>query len=264
MRICVLASGSKGNCIYVEGDKTKILIDAGISKLEIEKRLSVINVNPSEIDSILITHEHSDHIAGVGNFARKYDCKVFAHKDIWPILETKVGDLKTSQQIEFSNSPFLLNELDINAFDVDHDALHCVGFSVICNNKKFSTATDLGHTTPEIIKQLYTSDAILLEANHDIKMLKNNPHYPYSLKQRILSNHGHLSNEATAKAIIEMLGKNVRGIMLGHLSEENNSPQKAIQTIQDVFMANDVKSNQNIFIDVATQKKVSRIFKIKE
>lgn len=264
MRICVLASGSKGNCIYIEGNQTKILIDAGISKLEIEKRLSLINVNPSEINSILITHEHSDHIAGVGNFARKYGCNVFAHKDIWPLLETKIGDLKTSQQIEFSNLPFHLNELNINAFDVDHDALHCVGFSVECNNKKFSTATDLGHTTPEIIKHLYTSDAILLEANHDIEMLKNNPHYPYSLKQRILSNHGHLSNEATAKAIIEMLGKNVRGIMLGHLSEENNSPQKAIQTIQDIFKQNDVKSNQNLVIDIATQKQVSRIFKIKE
>lgn len=264
MRICVLASGSKGNCIYVEGDQTKILIDAGISKTEIEKRLSLININPSEIDSILITHEHSDHIAGVGNFARKYGCKIFAHKDIWPILEPKIGDLKSNQEIEFSNSPFLLNELNINAFDVDHDALHCVGFSVGCNNKKFSTATDLGHTTPEIIKHLYTSDAILLEANHDIEMLKNNPRYPYTLKQRILSNHGHLSNEATAKAIIEMLGKNVRGIMLGHLSEDNNSPQKATETIQRIFNQNNITEKQNIVIDVATQHRVSRIFKIKE
>lgn len=264
MRICVLASGSKGNCVFIEGKNTKILIDAGISKLEVEKRLTLLNVNPDEIDSILITHEHSDHIAGVGNFARKHNCKVFAHKDVWPILNEKLGDLKTCQQIEFSGQPFFINELNIQSFDVEHDALHCVGFSVECDNKKISTATDLGHTTPEILNHLYTSDAILLEANHDIEMLKNNPKYPYSLKQRILSNHGHLSNDATAQAIVNMLGKNVRGIMLGHLSEQNNSPEKVIKTIQQTLQSCGATENQNLLIDIATQNKVSRIFKLKE
>ncbi len=264
MRICVLGSGSKGNCTYVEGENTRILIDAGLSKLEIEKRLSLINVNPSEIDSILITHEHSDHIAGVGNFCRKYGCKIYAHQYIWPLLEQKINGINLKQQVEFNNKDFSINEFNISNFDLDHDSIHCVGFSISNGKTTISSATDLGHITDDIIKKLYQSDLVILESNHDVEKLMKNPNYPYQLKQRILSNHGHLSNDATANAIIKMLGKKVRGIILAHLSEDNNTPQLAYQTVQNVLKTNKANSNQNLVIDIAQQRQVGRIYKIKE
>ncbi|MBQ8762175.1 MAG: MBL fold metallo-hydrolase [Clostridia bacterium] len=264
MRICVLGSGSKGNSTYIEGDNTKILIDAGLSKLELEKRLSAIGVNPSEINSILITHEHSDHIAGIANFSKKYGCKIYAHKDIWPVLSNKFEKIPFENQIEFSGIDFNINELNISTMDLDHDSIHCVGFSVEHNKTKFSIATDLGHTTPQIIKTLSNSDLVVLEANHDIEKLNANPHYPNSLKRRILSDHGHLNNQSTADAIIQLLGKKTRGIILGHLSEENNTPELAIDTIKNTFIKNGAIVEREIRIDIAKQTRPSTIYKIKE
>lgn len=264
MRICVLASGSKGNSTYVETENSKILIDAGLSKTELERRLSLINVNPFDIDAILVTHEHSDHIKGLSQFVKKYNNKIYAHRKSWDILAEKLGDISTSLQIEFNGEDFNIKDMTIQSFDLEHDSAHCVGFSVIEGRKKFSTATDLGHTSPEIISHLKTSDFVILEANHDIQTLRNNPNYPYYLKSRILSNHGHLSNDETAKTIIKLLGNTTRGVMLAHLSEQNNSPQLATQTIRKTLIENNVSPAEELFIDIAKQENVSNIFKIKE
>lgn len=264
MRICVLASGSKGNSTYIETEKSKILIDAGITKSDLERRLSLINVNPSDIDAILITHEHSDHIKGVGQFAKKFGCKIYAHNLSWDALSTKIGDIPLAQQVEFNGKDFNIRDMTIHTFDLDHDSNHCVGFSVIEGNKKFTTATDLGHTTPEIVKNLATSDFVVLESNHDIQTLKNNPNYPQILKTRILSRHGHLSNEETAQTIVKLLGNTTRGVVLAHLSEQNNSPDMAIRTIRKTLFENKVTPQDEIYIDVAKQDYVGHIYKLKE
>jgi len=264
MRICVLGSGSKGNSTYIETENSKILIDAGLSKCDLERRLSLLNINPYDIDAILVTHEHSDHIKGVGQFARKYKNKIYAHNQIWNILEDKLGDLSCSQQIEFNGNDFYIKDMVIQSFDVDHDSQHCVGFSVIENNKKFSIATDLGHITPEITQRLSDSEFIVLESNHDIEKLKNNPHYPPYLKNRVLSKYGHLSNDETAKTITQLLGNNTRGIILAHLSEENNTPELAIQTVRNELIKNQVTSKDEMYIDVAHQDHIGHIYKIKD
>jgi len=264
MRICVLGSGSKGNSTYIETAKSKILIDAGLSKKELELRLSLLGINPFDIDAILVTHEHTDHIQGIAQFAKKYKSQIYAHKQNWNILSEKIGEISSAQQVEFDGSDFYIKDMAIQTFDVDHDAQHCVGFSIIENGKKFSLTTDLGHMTPEICKHLSTSDFIVLEANHDIQTLKNNVNYPYKLKTRILSKYGHLSNDDTAQTIIQLLGNNTRGVILGHLSEQNNSPELALQTVRNALIKNQVTPKEELYIDVASQKKISNIYKIKD
>ncbi len=265
MRVCVLASGSKGNSTYVETEDAKLLIDAGLSKKELENRLTLIGVNPSSIDAILITHEHSDHIKGLGQFVKTYNTKVFAHKDSWAMIDEKAQTIPVNCEIEFNGKDFNIFGTTIQTFDLDHDSNHCVGFSVIEKNNRFSTATDLGHMTDEILKVLKESDLITLESNHDIKTLLNNPNYTYSLKQRILSNHGHISNEECSKTILSLLGFNPRGVILGHLSEQNNTPNLAIQTLNNVLVSNGVtKDDFSINIQVAMQHTPTKIFKLKD
>ncbi len=265
MRICVLASGSKGNSTYVESDGTRILIDAGLSKKEIENRLMLIGVNPSSIDAILITHEHSDHIKGLDQFVKTYNTKVFAHRNSWDMIESKTSWLKQENQFEFTGSDFSINDISVQTFDLDHDSSHCVGFTIIEGNKKFSTATDLGHMTDDIAKKLQESDFITLESNHDIQALLKNPNYSYTLKQRILSNHGHISNEECSKTVLSLLGHNTRGIILGHLSEQNNSKEMAIQTLNKTLVSAGVtKDDFNMNVFVAEQNSPSKIFRIKD
>ncbi len=264
MRICVLASGSKGNATYIEGDNTRILIDAGISCSEIENRLMQIGVNPSLINSILITHEHSDHINGLSKFAVKYNTKVYTHRDTWLAMDSKMSKLKENQKIDIYGNDFCINELNISCFDLDHDAAHCLGYSVSCRDSKVSIATDLGHTTPEIIRHLMDSSLIVFESNHDIQTLLHNPNYPLRLKNRILSNNGHLSNDATSDAVAQMLGYGVRAVILAHLSEQNNTPQKALQTMQQRLLQEGADLAKEIYLDVGKQHKIGNIYKIKE
>jgi len=264
MRICILASGSKGNCTYIESENSKILIDAGLSKKEIVNRLSLIKVSPNDIDAILVTHEHSDHIKGLENFAKEYKCKVYGHRDSFGMIEEKCSLIPLSQQVEFCSNDFNIKDLIISPFDLDHDSNHCVGFSVMENGKKFTIATDLGHMTPEIEKKLKTSDFIVLESNHDILTLKNNPNYSYSLKQRILSKYGHISNDECSNTILNLIGHKTRGVMLAHLSEQNNSKELAINEINKKLIKNNIKAEDfNMYVGVATQNNVSNIFKIK-
>ncbi len=265
MRICVLASGSKGNSTFVETDNARILIDAGLSKKELENRLTLIGVSPSSINAILVTHEHSDHIKGLAQFAKAYNTKVFAHRDSWNLIEEKANGIPVDNQIEFNGKDFNILDMSIQSFDLDHDSNHCVGFTIIEGNKKFSTATDLGHMTLDIEQRLKQSDLITIESNHDIQTLLNNPHYPYSLKQRILSQHGHISNEECSKTILSLLGFNTRGVILGHLSEQNNTKEKAIETLnQTLVSAGVTKDDFNLKVYVAEQHTPSKIFKIKD
>ena len=263
MRLCVLGSGSKGNCTFIEGDKTRILIDCGLNKTEIERRLSLIGIDPSSIQAILITHEHSDHIAGLNSFAKKYGCKVFAHPATWNAMEQKVRNIPLGNCVSITTSNFEVNELGVEAFSLSHDSAHCLGYSVINEAKKVSMATDLGYIDDAIISQLADSSLVVLETNHDIERLRLNPRYPLYLKQRILSNNGHLNNKDSATAVLKMLGYGIRGLVCAHLSEENNTPELVLSTLNQVVAAQGGDLAKEINVDIAHQDRVGNLYRIK-
>lgn len=263
MKIVNLGSGSKGNSTLICGEKTKILIDCGLNITDVENRLNLLEIKPTEIDAILITHEHIDHIKSVEKFANKYKTKIYAHQNEWIALRPKMKTLPLELQFSFDNNDFYVGDLTISSFELSHDANMCVGYSVYSQNAKFSIATDLGYCPESVVKHLKKSDVVLLEANHDENLLLNNPKYPVILKQRILSKKGHLSNIASAEVISQLVGETSQ-IVLGHLSEENNSPILAYNTVKSQLAKKGIIEGKNIFVDVAYQHKISNIFEIKK
>ena len=262
MKIVNLGSGSKGNCTLVAANNTIILIDAGLPITEIEAKLITLGVNPSKINGILITHEHSDHIKSVEKLSKKYHIPVYAHMLEWQCLNSKMNILPTLQKA-FDDSDFYVEDMTVSSFKLSHDANLCLGYSVLCAGAKFSIATDLGICPQSVVEKLKGSDVVLLEANHDENLLANNQKYPVVLKKRILSNKGHLSNIASAKVISQLVGGTSQ-IILGHLSEENNAPSLAYSTIKAFLAEMGIEEGKHIFIDVASQHNMSNIFEIKE
>ena len=261
MKIVNLSSGSEGNLTYIESENAKILVDAGLSCKEIELRLSLLNVKGNEIDGILVSHEHSDHIKGINVFSSKFNTKVYAHVDEWGTLNKKLVKVNQLQKFSFTGAPFNIKDLTITAFKVPHDSACCVGFTIQKGNKKFSICTDLGEISEDILKNLYGSQLVFIEANHDIQMLKNNINYSASLKQRILSSKGHLSNLASAAAIEKLIREGTKRIVLSHLSKENNNPIIAYQTVK-IFLENKgFLMGKNFEVDVASTMP-EKIYKI--
>lgn len=262
MKIVTLGSGSKGNCTVISTDTTIILIDAGLPIHEIETKLLGLGVSPTNINAILVTHEHSDHIKSIDRFSKKYGTKVYAHIKEWPALNTKLKTVDEQNKIAFDDNDFFVGDLTISNFKLSHDANYCCGYSVYHQGAKFSIATDLGVCTSQIIDKLKGSNIVLLEANHDEILLANNSRYPITLKRRILSSKGHLSNKACADAISQLVG-GTNQIILGHLSEENNSPVHAYNQVKAFLAQKGIVEGKNIFIDVATQHRIGNIFEIK-
>ena len=263
MKVITLASGSKGNCTLISTGKTNILVDAGINLSEIEGKLKIIGVEPSSIYAILITHEHSDHIKTAGIFARKYNCLVIAHEDEWPVLLNKIGKLKTEQKISFAHNNFYLQDLTVSAFELSHDCEKCYGYSFYNQGNKISIATDFGRPTKTILENLKDSNIVILEANHDENLLLNNPNYSNVLKHRILSSKGHISNRTCASIIRDIYTPNLQQIILAHLSEENNSPKLAYETVKAELNNYGIVEGKHIFIDVATQHNIGHLFELK-
>lgn len=261
MRVCNLSSGSDGNLTYIETAGAKVLLDAGLSCLEITKRLALLNVTPQEIDAILITHEHSDHIKGLDVFASKFNTKVYVHHKGYTAL---VHKLKKEQQIQFilfDDLDFNINDLKVSNFSLPHDSVYCSGYTFQEKTKKVSILTDLGHTTSEVLSKISGSTLVYLESNHDVEMLKNNPNYPLMLKHRILGNNGHLSNLSAAEVIKNLAEGGTKQIMLSHLSTENNTPQLAYNTICSYLSKFGIEEGKNIKI-AFTSINPSYIFKI--
>lgn len=252
MIFCSLYSGSSGNSIFVSSGKTNILIDAGLPGKKIDEALKSIDKNPSSIDGIFITHEHSDHIKGVGILSRKYDIPIYANDKTWSAMEPSLGKIKEHNiKIMDRISVVQIGDLDVKSFVISHDAIAPVGYTISNNNKKVSVATDFGTFTDEIYSNIKDSEVILLESNHDVNMLKYGP-YPYTLKRRILSEIGHLSNEDCGKAIIDIVkcgkGKN---ILLGHLSKTNNNPDLAFQTALSAIEEKGIVQGKDITLSMA-------------
>ncbi|MDA3846919.1 MAG: MBL fold metallo-hydrolase [Vallitaleaceae bacterium] len=264
MKLCSISSGSSGNCIYVGTDNTHLLIDVGISGKRIEMGLNSIGQTAKKIDGILITHEHSDHIKGLGVMARRYHIPIYSTSDTIHALKksSSLGEIdSTLYRVIEPNQDFLIGDIVIHPFETSHDAIHPVCYTFAFEGKKISIATDLGNYDDYIKEKLSDSNILFIEANHDVKMLDVGA-YPYYLKRRIKSDLGHLSNDSTSKLICELYHEALTHIILGHLSTENNMPDVAYETIKCEIGIQLKEVAKNVNITVALRDQVSAVYHI--
>lgn len=240
MELCSIASGSSGNCIYIGSDHTHILVDAGISGKKIEEGLNSIGLKSSEMNGILVTHEHSDHISGIGVLARRYGIPIYATKGtIQGILSSSVGTIPEGLFHEIgADQPFMIEDLQVNPVRISHDANEPVAYRVNHNQHAVGVLTDLGTYDDYIVDKFSGVESLVLEANHDVNMLMVG-RYPYPLKQRILGDFGHLSNELSGRLLCRLLHDDINMILLGHLSAENNLAELAYETVRLEILLND-------------------------
>ena len=234
MRVCSIASGSSGNCIYIGNGDTNILIDAGISRKRIVEGLESIGVRPEELDAIFVTHEHSDHIQGINMMVKMFDVPVYSTFGTLNAIrdKDKKGIIRMEHLYEVHpDLPVRVGSIEITPFRISHDAADPVCYTMISKGKKISVATDLGVFDEYTVEHLSGSDILFLEANHDISMLEMGS-YPYNLKCRILGDRGHLSNEASGRLLCRLMGGRLKHAVLAHLSKENNYPELAYQAVK--------------------------------
>lgn len=260
MRVCNLASGSSGNCTYIETENTRILIDNGKPLSYIFDALNELKVDPATIDAILITHEHSDHIKGIEKFARTYNTHVYAHYEISEIIRNQIHI--DPSQFNFFDSDFHIGDLHIQPFPLPHDSKYCVGYRVSERDAVVSICTDLGHFSDDTFEAVKSSALIYLEANYDPEMLMSYPNYPPFLKRRINGPRGHLSNINCAKAIERLVKSGTRLVVLSHISEHSNTVNLAVSTIANYLESKNIIPNVNIRLDIAHHEHRGTIFRI--
>lgn len=252
MKICVLASGSKGNSSYIETNQTKSLVDIGMSAGYIAKSLKNIGVNPSDIQRIFITHTHTDHIAGLKVFLKKYHPTVYLTEK----MEKELGfDIDDKVYIDKDVS---IADLDVGVVKTSHDAADSNGYIFSSLNKSIVYITDTGYIHVKNFDKLKNKSVYVFESNHDIRMLKEGK-YPYYLQQRILSDKGHLSNKDSAYYLSEFIGDNTEKIILIHLSEENNKPEVALKTLLDTLEKKNIRIPD---IEIAMQKESTELIEL--
>lgn len=261
MKLCSIASSSSGNCIYIASDTTGILVDVGISKKKVLEGMSKRGISIDSVKAIFITHEHSDHIKGLGVLSRAY--KIPIYSTYMTALEIKksmaVGKIDDSLfNVIEPNNDVVIGDIKVHAFSIYHDAVNPVAYSFTNEDSKVCVATDLGHYDEYIVENLKGSSMLLIESNHDVNMLEVGP-YTYSLKQRILSDVGHLSNENCGKLICEIMSDKLKHILLGHLSQENNYPQLAYQTVRCVILEKKGDIFDKVSLNVAAKEVPSQI-----
>ncbi len=265
MIFCPLYSGSSGNCLFVENGQTRLLIDAGKPGRTITTALELIGVDPSTLQGILITHEHSDHIAGAGVLCRRFGIPVYATEGTWRAMDGKVGEIPPGLRRAFDKRhDFYLGDVGVAPFAIPHDAAEPVGYRLWGAGVSIATATDLGHFTPDILSAISGSSLVLLESNHDPDMLMQNRSYSAQLKRRILGNKGHLSNEACAQAILQLTETGVHHIILGHLSGENNTPELALSVSENRVEEAGIRLGRELSIDLAWRDRVGGVYTLKE
>lgn len=238
----ILASGSTGNSFYLETPKKRLLIDAGLTGKKVTSLLAEIDRKPEDLDAILITHEHSDHIKGVGVLARKYHLDIYANEKTWQVIDDRnmIGKIDSSQKHVFQRGKMItFGDIDIESFGVSHDAIDPQFYRFMKDNKSFVMLTDTGYVSDRMSGIIQNADGYLIESNHDVEILRAGS-YPWNLKQRILSDRGHLSNEDGADTMIRTLGNKTKKIYLGHLSKENNIKELAHMTMENQLMQADL------------------------
>jgi phosphoribosyl 1,2-cyclic phosphodiesterase len=230
--LCVLGSGSAGNAIYLFSERSRILIDIGFGPKQLATRLRQIGVDPREIDGVLISHEHTDHTRGLKSLRHYPNISCYVNRETAEAINKSSGYLPENLRLFSNGEPFAIEDLTINPFPVLHDAIDPVGFEVACNGVKIAVATDLGFVTSLVRERMKDADCIILEANHDVDLLKNDVHRPWSLKQRILGKTGHLSNDSAGKLLAEIAHERLRSVILAHISRDCNTPAMAKTAIE--------------------------------
>lgn len=252
MKLKSLKSGSKGNASLVYTNSTKILVDCGISGKAVKDAMARIDLSPEEIDGIVVTHEHYDHIKGIGVMMRRYDIPVYANSATWAaIMQNDLGKLNDKNiKIFEGTEPFTIGDISINPFKIPHDAAFPVGYAFDDGKTRAAVATDMGMLTEEVFRSIGGCNDVLIESNHDINMLEVGP-YPYPLKQRIRGSYGHLSNDDAAKAAELLVRMGAENIILGHLSEENNYPKLAYETVKAGLSGAGIEVDRDLTLSVA-------------
>jgi len=261
MKFCSLASGSSGNCYYLGTEKTNILIDAGISGKRVCNDLGEkVGLNGTGLDGIFVTHEHIDHIQSVGVLARKFKTPLYATKGTWAGMKNKIGTVDQDLcHILPDTGSIEINDLNIEWFPTSHDANEPVGYLVENDNKQVGLATDTGMINKRMAKALCDVNLLILEANHDEKMLLSG-RYPAYLKKRIQSSLGHLSNSAAGQALLDLAGDKTKSVFLAHLSQENNLPSLALQTVGDILRRD--KISYSFDLEVAPRSQATSCIKL--
>ncbi len=284
IKFASLYSGSSGNCIFVGTDKTRILIDAGLSGISIISALKSIGENPADINGILVTHEHTDHVKGVGILSRKFDIPIYANTRTWEQMLPCIGKVKDKnirlieketrkslqcslleivgepEEVEECSSykSFEIGDIGIVCWPISHDAKEPVSYALYMDNMKISVATDMGYVTDTVRDNLKGSDLLFIESNHDVDKLKKG-RYSWPLKKRILSDVGHLSNEACATVVRKCVSQGTKQVVLGHLSQENNLPHLAYNASKNTLEDLGCVVGRDVFLSVAKRDEVSDV-----
>ena len=262
---CPLFSGSSGNALFCQYGRTRLLVDAGKPGRSVAEALESIGVEPETLSGLLITHEHSDHIAGAGVLARRYNLPIYATRGTWLGMEDKIGKIPGALRREFApGQDFYLGDIGVESFSIPHDAIDPVGFRLWGGSISVGTATDLGFFPQEVYSRLAGSNLVLLESNHDPDMLRANPHYSAALKQRILGERGHLSNETCSRALLALIASGTSNVVLGHLSGENNTPELALRVAEDAMRQEGMEQGREARVEVARRDQRGKLYKIAE
>lgn len=257
LKLISLASGSKGNATLIYSEKSALLVDAGISYCRLCHELDSVGFTPSMLDGVVITHEHSDHVKALPRLSE--NCRVYAHPQTAEKIFYTQGAVKNLADVDNYEGGFTVGDIEVEPFRIPHDAVYPLAYSFKCGDARCSVATDIGVPTRGVLRNIKDSEVVLLEANHDVTMLKEG-RYPQSLKARILSDRGHLSNDATANLVAHLSGQSrIKHILLGHISENNNTEQCAFDTVSRALQG---MHDEGITLHIAHQNIISEVFEI--
>ena len=262
MRVINLASGSKGNCTFIEAGKTKVLVDIGLTVAELSKRLEIIGEQPENIDAVVITHEHIDHIKGLSVFLKNYDVRAYIHEEV--IL--KLGNtlkLNLDKVSLIGKYYFSVNDVKFVPFDLPHDSINCLGFSVEYKSNKVSFVTDLGYMPSRAMELVRGSQLVYIESNHDKKLMRDCK-YPYIVKQRIMGDNGHLSNEQAANVVVELAKSGTKHFVLSHISENSNTIETAYLTNAKALESAGFVLEKDVFLRYSRQDRPGNNYRFGE
>ncbi|MBG9980761.1 MBL fold metallo-hydrolase [Facklamia sp. DSM 111018] len=259
LRFSILASGSSGNCTYIETGQKRFIVDAGLSGKKIEQLFQQINRDIRQVDAIFVTHEHKDHIHGVGVLSRRYNLPIYANHKTWQAMEKMLGHIapENKQYIE-PDTMLEMGDLDIVSYNVSHDAAQPQFYAFQKGKKQFVMLTDTGYVSDRLRSQLKDADAYLIESNHEVELLRYGA-YPWSVKQRILSDKGHLSNEDGALAIRDLIGNKTKNVYLGHLSRDNNTKELAMDKMEEILQQYDIDTGSDITLHMTDPDQATNI-----
>lgn len=262
LEVCTLASGSSGNCLLVRGGGSQVLVDAGISCRRIVTALRELGVDPRALDGVLITHEHSDHIAGLATLTKQFRLPVYASRGTGWELCRRIAFVEDLIQPFAPGERFQAGDLEVVGFPTSHDAAESVGYVLSDGEKRAVVATDLGYVTPEAERAARGADLLVCEANHDVEWLRSNSRYPYPLKARILGDRGHLSNEAGAELAWTAVEGGAHAVVLAHLSHENNTPRRALDVVGGLLERRGAAVGRDVILEAAPRSETGRVYRL--